>query len=126
MSPQKGLYLSAGAGNIGDEHTVIRRTITVEDSLNKAIQTIRGKLTEQDREVDYTTMINLLATLGLFRLPDIDKWTLVETSVFNYFMGHEQLKLEAAIDQMQDLYVKQMPRIVQSALDAAKRTPMST
>ena len=104
---------------------MIRRTITVEDSLNKAIQKIRGTLTENDMEVDYTTMINLLATLGFLRLADIDRWTPLENSVFNYFMGHEQLKLEATLDQMQDIYVKQIPRIIQSVIDAAKKIPTS-
>lgn len=97
---------------------MIRRTITVEDSLNKGIQKIRGMLTERDAEVDYTTMINLLATLGFLRLRDIDSWTPLETSVFNYFMGNEQLKLEAALDRMQDVFV----RITQNAVAARKAT----
>jgi hypothetical protein len=98
---------------------MIRRTITVDDVLNKVINMIRAKLLMIGIDLDYTSTMNMLVALGAFRWLSAtagnnpftnEEWTIVEY----YIAGNKELKWESTIDQLIDEFIKtKLPQILE-------------
>lgn len=85
----------------GDSNHVIRRSITVDDRVNAYINKFRARLLEDNKEYDFTNVINMLAELGAYRLSnnegDFDQ---EEADIISkYLEGASELKIEGAADE---------------------------
>ncbi|MGH9878188.1 MAG: hypothetical protein ACREBU_04880 [Nitrososphaera sp.] len=99
----------------GEEHHVIRRTITVDDANNRFINILRARLLEKsDMEVDFTTAVNMLLALARIRWNNEAKFTEEENKMLNrYTSGTPELQIEALSDAQQDKWLKyQLPKIM--------------
>ena len=103
-----------------DDVHMIRRTITIDDGLNQAIQQFRAEYLKQNVELDYTTAVNMLAWLGLNRLASAttNPLTQVESNVFQAFLAYDQLRLEAAVDELGDRFMKAWTKTLQPFIDS--------
>jgi hypothetical protein len=85
--------ISAGDGNLehaGDRKHVIRRSITIDDELNKFINRIRARyLEEKDKEIDFTTALNMLAIVGMKRVSSQQTLPQEELEIIQRFMEGE-------------------------------------
>lgn len=94
---------------------MIRRSITLDDSVNKRINEFRGKLlAESGLELDFTTTINFAAELGLNRMfnssdPSKDKEIM---ELFVKYLSNTTLAAEARGDQLLDQVIKALPDIM--------------
>jgi hypothetical protein len=81
---------------------MIRRTITIDTSLNQCIQLLRAEYLRRNFDLDYTTAVNMLLWLGLSRLASLPTHPLSEdeSKAIQAFLSNDQLKLAAAMDEM--------------------------
>jgi hypothetical protein len=104
------LYVS-----LGDGVNVIRRSITVDDDINSTINKFRGLLlSSYGQEVDFTTMINAMARVGINRLfggsATPEEWSLVHRFLYSY----PELKDEGLTDAWVDRFIKkQLPKLLE-------------
>lgn len=80
---------------------MIRRSITVNDDLNNYINGFRAWLLVRKKEHDFTTIINMLAQLGAYRLSHAKgELTKAEKRIINkYLEGISELQIEGATDE---------------------------
>jgi hypothetical protein len=83
---------------------VIRRTITVDEFVNKFINTFRGKLLEKKEvEIDFTTAINMFAEVGIKKMMEnskqLEKDEAIDYILEKYCMKNK-LEILYIIDQL--------------------------
>lgn len=88
---------------------MIRRTITVDDALNTSINKLRGKLlAEKGVEIDFTTVINMFAEIGLYTFAELEGVS--NNDIINHvvkkYAAYDALKIQAIGDMIQDLSLK--------------------
>ncbi len=104
--------LSLGDKHEGDEHHMIRRTITVDDTVNQMVNHIRATLLEKNMELDFTTAINLFAEYGIrcFLNSTSERHDDLEY-VLKKYTDNDNLKMAVIGDQVQDLVMTQILKL---------------
>jgi hypothetical protein len=130
---KKRNLISGGDGHTDDENTVIRRTITVDDFVNTAINSLRAKALTDGQfpdEIDFTSAINMFAEIGIWHAWDsttgLSRMTDQENAVLRkYLLGSEDLKLAGKLDQWQDAFLKKnLQKFIQFiATESQKQAP---
>ena len=100
--------------HVGEGNQVIRRTITVDDYVNRAINYLRGNmLVASGQELDFTTMINMFAEIGILWFSKAGEKgdqalrdPIIKHITAKYW-DKNNLQLAAIGDQLQDMLVKQ-------------------
>ena len=99
----------------------IRKTISVDDTLNGFIQKIRGQLLLQELDTDYTTATNFLLALGIKRFSE-GKLDELERGIINSFIHSNSLKWESILDQttdqIRDAIIQNLPQIINQLAQA--------
>ncbi len=100
---------------------MLRRTITIEDSLNEDANRLRSIFIGRNIELDYTSAINILAKLGAKRMMS-GQMTPEEWGIAFQYMKNQQLQNEGFLDQAQDWFIRNIPRVLQEIAKTNQQT----
>lgn len=88
---------SCDSKNLRGERKVYRRTITIDDANEQNLNQLRGQLlTERNKEIDFTSAVNMVLSLGFHRLRG--RLTDEEREILNTYLFGYALKIPALGD----------------------------
>jgi hypothetical protein len=102
------------SGASGEENK-LRRSVTIQDTLNKDLLTARGQIMSKlIVDIDYTTALNIFLEIGLLRYFS-GELTQKEVSVISKYLFDENLKKEAKLDELTEMFNAEMLRQIQNS-----------
>jgi hypothetical protein len=96
------------------EEKKLRRSVTIQDNLNKDLLTARGQIMSKlTLDIDYTTTLNIFLEIGLKRYFS-GQLTQEEVKVITKYLWDENLKKEAKIDELTETFNQEILRYMRN------------
>ena len=97
------------------EESKLRRSVTIQDNLNRDLLTARGQIMSKlTMDIDYTTALNIFLEIGLLRYFSA-QLTQKEVSVISKNLFDENLKKEAKLDELTEMFNAEIFRQMQNS-----------
>jgi len=95
----------------GSKHLPYRRTFSVDDSLQSMMMKVRGEFISNGIDLDSTRALNMFLALGIKKFNE-RPWNDETEKLVIAYVFNDKLKWESLVDEMQDEFVKSVPKII--------------